>query len=633
MIKIDKIKKFTAKHSRLLLWLFIIAYIILFSFLSLKKYYNFDYNALDLAIFNQVFFNTLHGRWFDLTVNLNTYLADHFTPVIILLLPFYWLKQSAETLLILQSICLALSAWPLYVLAKAVLKSRNLALLVGVLWLFNPFVQAANIYEFHLMSLSVFCILWTIYFYYKKNFLWFFILMILSLMTREDISLVMLGFFILSLIEKRQIKWWLISLLIPLIYFLGAINIIDYFATDGDYKFLIYYRWLGGHDLPSIIWQWITHPWQVLLHVLNLKNIFNFFVLFLPLLLIPLFKPSKYLWLLALPLLQFLLSAPGLVTIVYQTHYSLLLLPAIFVGFIFTFKYLKDNPQTKLSKFWQNYQGAIYLILFISTIYFFITLSPLRNLVLFTDKESQNNRQIFLDQIPLSSSLIASESFLSHLSNRQTIYPFCYSYYGYKQFAREKFIAPEVDYIFLDYREVLSNFTELNDSIYFKKYVKNMANDWRQVLDKYTLISAHNDLMLWKNIDQIDDQHSLLLYDFDDLNKKTDSFFIKSALINNPEQNILQLTWQAHSDLPAGEYLLRFYSQDQYFDVPLGYGLWPVQDWPNDKAISFYYYLDKNIESWQLFKWQGVNYLDNNGQVNYHLSLETKLENQLLDTK
>ncbi len=627
MLKIDKIKYFLDKNSKIILWIFIVLYIIIWSFLVLQKYYNFDYNALDLAIFNQVFFNTIHGQWFDLTVNLNTYLADHFTPIIILLLPIYWFHQSAETLLILQNIFLSLSAWPLYVLAKTILRNKKLALLVALLWLFNPFVQAANAYEFHLMTLSTLLILWTVYFFYKNKFVYFLFFMILALLTREDVSLVMLGFFILSLVEKRQIKWWLVSLFIPLIYFFIALNIIDYFAVDGGYKFLIYYRWLGGDDISSVIWQWFSHPIKVLLHIFSIKSIFNFFVLFLPLLLIPLLKPSKYLWLLSLPLLQFLLSASGLVSIVYQTHYSLLLLPAIFVAFIFSLKYLKDNPRTRLGKFWHSYLNIIYFILFLSIIYFLVTFSPFRNLELFINQDTRINRQNFIENISPNDSLIASESFLANLSSRQILYPFSYSYYGYNQFAREKFLVPEVNYVLLDYREMFGNFMELNESIYFHKYAEDMPGAWRQILDKYILIRAHNDLMLWENKNQTNDQSGLILYDFDDLDKKTDSFFIKSALLEN---QVLKLSWQKHQSLPPGDYLLRFYSQDSYFDIPLGYGLWPVADWPDDQVISFYYYLDKDIEAWQLFEWQGENYLDSNGRINYSLDLEAKLERQLL---
>ena len=137
--------KIIKKHSNKILWVSIIIYILLFSFLSLKKYYAFGYNAFDLAIFNQVFFNTAEGRWFDMTINLNSYLADHFTPIIFLLLPIYKLIPRPETLLILQTVILALSAWPLYKISEYISKDSLISLVVAILWLVNPFIHNVNI--------------------------------------------------------------------------------------------------------------------------------------------------------------------------------------------------------------------------------------------------------------------------------------------------------------------------------------------------------------------------------------------------------------------------------------------------------------------------------------------------------
>jgi len=77
----------------------IIIYIALFGFLSLWKYFNFHYNALDLAIINQAFYNSTLGNFFASSIHPPTYLGDHFTPILFLLLPFYFLWPRPETLL------------------------------------------------------------------------------------------------------------------------------------------------------------------------------------------------------------------------------------------------------------------------------------------------------------------------------------------------------------------------------------------------------------------------------------------------------------------------------------------------------------------------------------------------------
>ena len=71
--------------------------------------------------------------------------------------------------------------------------------------------------------------------------------------------------------------------------------------------------------------------------------------------------------------------------------------------------------------------------------------------------------------------------------------------------------------------------------------------------------------------------------------------------------NTLKINFKkTHSD---NKYLVRFYKDDSYFDLPLDYGLWPMDEWPEDYPISFYYYLSDNVNSWQIFSWQGDNKL------------------------
>ena len=83
------LKKFISKNAGKLLLGSIILYTLFFSAISIWKYDNFLYNGLDLAIFNQVFFNTTNGNLFGLTIHPHSYLGDHFAPLILLLAPLY----------------------------------------------------------------------------------------------------------------------------------------------------------------------------------------------------------------------------------------------------------------------------------------------------------------------------------------------------------------------------------------------------------------------------------------------------------------------------------------------------------------------------------------------------------------
>ncbi|HBY77500.1 MAG TPA: hypothetical protein DEG47_11000, partial [Cyanobacteria bacterium UBA11148] len=92
-------------------------FFILTLILSLHRHYTF-YSSYDQGIFNQVFWNGLHGRFFEssLSSQLSTNvvhqgevpevyyhrLGQHFTPALLLWLPLYALFPSPATLSVLQ---------------------------------------------------------------------------------------------------------------------------------------------------------------------------------------------------------------------------------------------------------------------------------------------------------------------------------------------------------------------------------------------------------------------------------------------------------------------------------------------------------------------------------------------------
>src|SRR6202048_1806008 len=102
------------------------AYFVLYSVLSVLRHVTYHSFGPDLGIFDQVFWNTTQGRFFESTMSLvqtqpHSYLADHFSPVYLLLMPAYAIIPRPETLLVIQTLFLAAGVWPLYLLARLLL--------------------------------------------------------------------------------------------------------------------------------------------------------------------------------------------------------------------------------------------------------------------------------------------------------------------------------------------------------------------------------------------------------------------------------------------------------------------------------------------------------------------------------
>src|SRR3989338_9602525 len=88
------------------------------------KYGLFLYNALDLAIYSQVFWNTSYGRWFEMSIHPQSYIGDHFEPLILLLTPIYSLWRDPRMLLILQTLAIQLAVIPIYLLARNIFQKN-----------------------------------------------------------------------------------------------------------------------------------------------------------------------------------------------------------------------------------------------------------------------------------------------------------------------------------------------------------------------------------------------------------------------------------------------------------------------------------------------------------------------------
>lgn len=605
---------FLKNHSYKLLWGFIFIYIILFSYLSLKKYYGFEYNGFDLAIFNQVFFNTANGRWFDMSINLNSYLADHFTPIILLLVPIYKLWPKPETLLVLQSVVLGLSAWPLYKITDHVSKDKIIALGVALLWLINPFVHRTNFFEFHLIGFAAFLIFWTFYYYQKNDFKRFSLFFILSLIVREDISLILMGFFILSFLDKKTLHWKLISSILPITYFVITLKIIQSFSPFGQYKFLAFYGWLGGKDFPSVLISFIDNPMILLSHIFYPLHILYILLLLAPLLFIPLLKP-RYLLFLLITFTSFLLHRDGFFHWQMMTHYTMFLLPALFISFIFGISDLKNNKKVL---------GVVILTAFYIT-YF---ISPVKGTLLKDiDQKKVELKNEILATIPVDASLLITANMITQVSNRATVYLFRYHYTKKSQFFLADFNLPLMDYIFIDYEDFISQrISAERDGVCPKELVPKMAPGFRESFKDYSLIRVNDNLLLWQDKAKATEA-ALVLYEIEErvtYDEENLELIVEQDIELNEGGKTLSVVF--HSEPVNRDYFIRFYKKDYYYDLVYNYGLFNYFEWAENKFIRFFYYLDNDVDSYQIFEYSAVNYMNETNRVEAVKEIESITE-------
>jgi len=585
-----------------LLFLLIIIYIVLVFGICIFKYFTFEYNGLDLAIFNQVFYNSSLGKFFQFTIHPTSYLGDHFELLIFFLVPFYSIFKSPITLLLIQTLFFALSAIPLYLIAKKHLKPLP-ALLIILLYLFNPATLNINIFEFHMLALAPFFIFWTFYFYDQNKFWPYLVFSFLSLMVREDVAFVIFMFGLIALLDKKKLKWILTPLILASAYFFVALKIIAYFSSAEKYKFLIYYKWLGQSPLEIFINFFLKFP-LVLKHVLTIAN-FEFGLGFLLIFLfIPLYRP-KYLLLSLGMFMQLVLGPPG-GELILKTHYGAIFLAAFSLAGIFSLAKISANQ--KFFKFWLKFNDVVVVIITVGFVYNFLLIGPLIPFIksLFaTDYEQVKLKKEFLLEIPRPASLAAPFDLIANLSSREKLYSVHYLFLGKEQYMMKTYPIPDdLEYILINFED-FSAYSALYETSLAEIYYQGDDNLRKLLAERnFKLIKVKQNLALWQKNSSAPE---ISLYQIYEKNQPQIEN-LKNQILNsqieflgyNKKENVTSLYFQALTKIEKN-YFIQL--NDNLY--PLGFGLYPTSAWQPQEIIQLNFYDLPSIKTAQLLNLTG----------------------------
>ena len=251
-----------------------------------ESYHSFGF---DLGVFDQVFWNTTQGRPFESTMSQalpvpHSLLGDHFSPIFLALMPFYYAFPHPETLLVLQTFALALGAWPVYMLAKLKSPPGYALAWVAVYFLFVPLAYI-NLYDFHEVALAVAPLGFALYFLEKGRRVWFLVSLLVTFLVKEEMALVGAGFGLYALVGKRDWKLGLSVLLGSLLAFAAVIQLaIPHFAEGRSYPYIkLRYADVGGSP-TGIVTTMVTHPLRIVRALLEPKKIYFTIAIFGPVL-------------------------------------------------------------------------------------------------------------------------------------------------------------------------------------------------------------------------------------------------------------------------------------------------------------------------------------------------------------
>ena len=443
-------KALRAKPYLVLLFAAVLIYGVVFSHFTVLKHSLFQTSGWDLGVFDQALYTTLHnGELFYYTADLflnpsGCYFAQHISPIMFLVLPFYAINSSSVTLLVFKSFILAFGAFPLYFLAKELLDNTKAGFIAAIIYLLYAPLHGANWFDFQPQIFLPLLFFSMFYFAIKSKWKFYFLTTVLTAMVEEHISMLVFLVALYLLITSKVRPFWkslksfrsmnrnlasVITMIFAGVYYLATGWVKNFFPINPQfidlYKALHVFSVLGVKSNP------LSYPLYV---IFNPQRAFAALIFDFPL-------KFLYLVLLFAPLLFFslkskvvLITVPFLGLFLFSnfnayysvgSHYPLYVLAFIFIAALFVLKRLQHAARMSILK-----------TMLITSMILTISISPLsplsspfvkEGLLWYTSTGLESNERLasladIVDTIPQNASVLTQNTIFPHVSNRPNAY-------------------------------------------------------------------------------------------------------------------------------------------------------------------------------------------------------------------
>jgi uncharacterized membrane protein len=474
----NKIFNFFNKKPFFSLSIIFITYFILMFVIQILRYESYHANALDLSYVNQSIFCTLFCNekflYSSISVN-NTYLGEHFSPILAFISPLYFLISSIYLLFFVQTFLITLGGFLIYKISKLYnLSTLSSIVIVLCYFLYQP-VRNANTFDLREDNFFIPLGLALFYFFKKEKFFLFWITSILIFLVKENASLLTLLFSVLFFFKhsnNKKLKLHSISLFIIslIVFIIVNAKLTPYFSLSTNKTRLAFRLQEQGLNLENLtLSQYILkEPKEFFYYLISRQfskdAIKYFLIIFTPFLF---FIKNNFFILFLAYILYYLNLFIGVQTIGF--HYECIMVPFLFLGLIEGVT--KQNPNQEILN-----KKLIFLIF---TFFIFFGRSPVLLIRNYIPTKHHLNLSQALKQIPNNAKVAAMGSIHPHLSNRKDIL----------------FLDPniDVDYVVMSLNKEMDRYASPNLEETIQKYIDSK---------KYTKLNFNDPevIILKKNI-------------------------------------------------------------------------------------------------------------------------------------
>lgn len=396
--------------KKLDIWILFFLTLFVFSLLKFQQFHYFaGVNAEMIDWYETTLWNFVNGKFF--AANHVPLFSEHFSPIIILLLPFYFMYQSPYTLVFLHALILALPVIPLYLITSHYFKIRFIPIGICLTYFFSRTLNFGLMFDFHLeifYPILIFCI---ILFFLRKKWVLYYVFLILCLMVKEDAAIPVIGLGIYIYFTSFR-KHGLITALTGLVWLLLSVELIIpfYRSLIGKESYGFWTYWSGyGSSRNEIIFGMLNpvKNFEVMFTPEKINAMFNYFSVYL---FMPLGSFAAFMFL-VFPNWFLLFSSNNTMMYNVTNYYGLLSLPFLFFSSIIVMK--KINVRYTLPK----------VIVIITSLLLVVNAANSRYWKLFVETPMKYNARYetaksIISSIPPGSTISAQGNLVGHVPPR-----------------------------------------------------------------------------------------------------------------------------------------------------------------------------------------------------------------------
>ena len=309
-----------------------LAYVAYLCIVSAYNVTTLSVSTFDIGIFTQMFESMKRDFSQVTTLERDKFMSHfgvHISPIYYLLLPFYYLFPYGETLEVLQVLVVFSGVIPLYLILKK-MDFPSFTKPLILLWFFvTPALTTAGSYHLHENCFLVPLLLWLIYANMRQCKWQLGLIVLLTLMIKEDAFIYVVSIGLYFLLQKRftlskRSKWIIVfsQLLFPILYFVACLFILNQYGEGAMVSRFDNFLLEGQEGLSKVLENIFLNPTYTFASFFTQAKLKYIFILFLTQAFLPILQREWANYLLFIPLVVINLLSDWIYQVDFGFQYS-----------------------------------------------------------------------------------------------------------------------------------------------------------------------------------------------------------------------------------------------------------------------------------------------------------------------